>query len=111
MKLAALLAAVLFIQSPQTPRVQWLEFSAAWCAPCVLAGKDLKQEKRLTVGPKADHQIRVIDADLNPKLLEFYEIESLPAFVLVKDGKVVKKVFGYPGRDWLVTEYRKAGKK
>lgn len=59
-------------------------FHADWCMPCL----KLKPEMRdLTNEIKEYCELLSIDTDANPKIAEHFEINSLPMFVIYKDGK------------------------
>lgn len=67
-----------------------LDFWATWCGPCRMLGpvlEQLSEEENIRVGK--------INVDDEEELAEQFNISSIPALFLVKDGKVVKKEVGY----------------
>lgn len=61
-------------------------FKADWCVPCVKLKPIMEQ---LTVEEKEKVEILIIDADKNPKIAQHFEINTLPLFILYKNGKKV----------------------
>lgn len=61
-------------------------FKADWCVPCVKLKPIMEQ---LTVEEKEKVEILIIDADKNPKVSQHFEINTLPLFILYKNGKKV----------------------
>lgn len=59
-------------------------FHASWCMPCVKFKPSIDELENET---KEYCEIIKIDTDANPKIAEFFEINSLPMFVIYKDGK------------------------
>jgi len=66
---------------------QVLYFSASWCAPC-------KQMAHIIDNLSQKIPIRKIDVDSNPQLTSSYSIRSVPTFILVEDGKELKRLSG-----------------
>lgn len=71
-----------------------IDFSATWCGPCKKLSPLLETiaEKRTN-----DFKLYTIDVDENPEISQRNEIEVLPTLVWYKNGKLVKRVFGYHG--------------
>jgi thioredoxin 1 len=61
-------------------------FKADWCVPCVKLKPIMEQ---LSVEEKEKVEILIIDADKNPKVAQHFEINTLPLFILYKNGKKV----------------------
>lgn len=59
-------------------------FHASWCMPCVKFKPSIDE---LEIETKEYCEVLKIDTDANPKIAEFFEINSLPMFVIYKDGK------------------------
>lgn len=59
-------------------------FHAEWCGPCAKLKPGIAELENET---KEFCEVIKIDTDANPKIAEFFEINSLPMFVIYKDGK------------------------
>ncbi len=59
-------------------------FNASWCAPCAKLKPEIIELEKETAGYCEVLQINIDD---HPKIAEYYEINSLPMFVLYKNGK------------------------
>lgn len=73
-----------------------LDFWANWCGPCRMLSPVLEQfaeEENLVVGK--------VNVDEEEELSNTFQISSIPALFLVKDGKVVNKTVGYQPIDAL----------
>jgi thioredoxin 1 len=71
-----------------------LYFTAEWCHPC-------KRTKPVAEELDRDGVIKIIfvDVDTNLELVANYEIKSVPTFVLIEDGKEVKRMNGAKTRE------------
>ena len=68
-----------------------IDFWATWCGPCKMMGPVVEQlateyEGRVKVGK--------VNVDEEMELAQKYQVMSIPAFLLFKDGKVEKQVMG-----------------
>jgi thioredoxin 1 len=67
-------------------------FYADWCQPC----KELKPVlDQFESEEKQNADVLRLDSDANPKLSEHFEINSLPYFIIFKNGK---NVWSYSGK-------------
>ena len=67
-----------------------LDFWASWCGPCRMLSPVLEQlaeEENLVIGK--------VNVDEEEELSATFQISSIPALFLLKDGKVVNKTVGY----------------
>ena len=73
-----------------------LDFWAPWCGPCRMLTpvlEELDKENLVKIGK--------VNVDEEEELAQAFNITSIPALFLVKDGKVVKKSLGYQGLEAL----------
>lgn len=87
---------LLALASPgATPDSVLFDFTATWCGPC--------QQMRpiVTKLEREGLPVRQIDVDQNRDLAMRYGVGSIPAFVLVVDGKVADRVVGVTSEDHL----------
>ncbi len=78
------------------PRGEVLDFSASWCGPCQQMAPLVSKLER------QGYPIRKVDVDTNRALAQKYGISSIPAFVLVVDGKEVTRVVGAVSEQQLI---------
>ena len=76
-----------------------LSFSATWCGPC----KRLDKMSAVRQSPKVVWV--AIDVDEVPEALAYCGLQSIPSFVLLKDGTFVDRIAGVRGPEdilaWL----------
>lgn len=66
-------------------------FTAEWCNPCKRVkpiAEELQREGLVN--------FQIIDADDNPELCKSFEIRGVPTFILIEDGKEIKRITGAP---------------
>ncbi|TDE11713.1 thioredoxin domain-containing protein [Dyadobacter psychrotolerans] len=68
-----------------------IDFYAPWCAPCV---EMLPTVHKLSEEYKGKVTIRTIEYDQNKALAKELGIDEIPAFLLYKNGKLVKRTNG-----------------
>jgi thioredoxin 1 len=68
-----------------------IDFWAEWCGPCQMIGPVVEQ-----LAGELDGQaiIGKVDVDTNPNLSVEFGIRSIPALMVLKNGKVVEKMIG-----------------
>lgn len=67
-----------------------VDFWAAWCGPCQMVGPLVEQ-----LSEEIDSVKFVkVNIDEQPSLAAQYGIESIPTFLLIRNGAVVKKEIG-----------------
>lgn len=69
-----------------------VDFCAQWCAPCRLLGPVLE-----SIAARFDGQLRVarLNVDENPDLANAFKIRSIPALMLIHDGRLAGQWVGY----------------
>lgn len=69
-------------------------FTADWCNPC-------QRTKPIAEELKRDGLIdfQFIDADSEMEMVKKFEIKSIPTYILIEDGKEVKRTNGAKTRD------------
>lgn len=96
---------------PSGRRTQWLMFTAEWCVPCRTARNDfepwLKRSGWVVSESQAAH-IRLVDGERQANLVQQQGIRLFPTFVLMQDGRELRRHEGYPGRTELVRQFQDA---
>ncbi len=77
-----------------------LDFWASWCMPCKMASPIVAQVAEETAGIAKVGKINVND---EPELAEAFQVSSIPAFIVIKDGKAVKNTVGVQSKDSLLS--------
>ncbi len=88
---AVMLSAVVVHFSTETTFAQQAvlyDFTATWCGPCQQVAPIVHKLQREGL------PIQQVDIDKNPKLAKQFRVSSIPAFVLVVNGKEVKRILG-----------------
>lgn len=82
-------------------KVILLEFWAKWCTSC----RDMYSILDEVANERPDVLIGKVNVDYEPDLARKYGIVSIPTLVVIKDGKVAKKISGYQSKedilDWI----------
>ena len=77
-----------------------VDFSAAWCGPCRKLAPVLEK-----VSEELDGNVTFynIDVDENPELAQQYDIMSIPALVVLKNGDKKDMLVGYQTKDAIIS--------
>ena len=75
-----------------------LEFYADWCGPCKMVAPELEALSKEWSG-KA--KIVRVNVDDQRELAQKYSVEGIPAFVVLRGGKEVKRAVGGMPRDMI----------
>ena len=76
-----------------------VDMFATWCRPCKMMAPvvaQLAEEYEGTV------KVGKLDIDQNVDIVAQYKIMSVPTFLVIKDGEVVKKLIGAVSKEELV---------
>lgn len=72
-------------------------FTADWCNPC-------KKTRPIVEEINRDRSIKfqIIDVDSSMDLVKAFEVKSVPTFIIIKDGEIIKRATGAQTHDELV---------
>lgn len=78
------------VQNTEVPVL--LDFWATWCGPCRMVAPELQ-----AVAEELGSSVKVgkINVDEQPELAEQFNISSIPALFVLKNGKVTATAVGY----------------
>ncbi|WP_442593281.1 thioredoxin [Parapusillimonas sp. JC17] len=80
------------------PGVHVMRFWAEWCGPCRAMSPTFKQ----TASDMADNaQFGEINVDHAPELAHRFEVQSIPAVLVFKNGSLVNRTVGAIGKAQL----------
>lgn len=83
-----------------------VDFFADWCGPCKMLAPVIEEIAKEYEGKWIVGKCNV---DENPNTSSQYGIQSIPALLLFKDGKVIDKILGFQGKENLVKKLEKIG--
>lgn len=78
-----------------------VDFWAVWCGPCQMMGPIIEE---LSKEMEGKIKIGKLEVDSNPEIAEKYEIMSVPALKIFKEGKVIKEFTGLQNKAILKKE-------
>lgn len=68
-----------------------IDFWAPWCGPCKAIGPSIEQ---LASEYSGKAKVFKVDVDDNPEIAQRYNVMSIPALLVFKDGKEAGKLVG-----------------
>lgn len=71
-------------------KTEVIDFWATWCGPCKLMNPILDEVEK----ENPDLAITRVDIDSDKDMVEQYKIQSVPTYVILKDGKEVDRIIG-----------------
>jgi thioredoxin 1 len=71
-------------------KTEVIDFWATWCGPCKLMNPILDEVEK----ENPDLTITRIDIDSDKDMVEQYNIQSVPTYVILKDGKEIDRIIG-----------------
>ena len=75
-----------------------LDFWASWCGPCRMISPVLEE----IANERSDIKVCKVNVDEEPELAQRYNIMSIPALMVVKDGKVVNQAVGARPKNQII---------
>lgn len=75
-----------------------VDFWAEWCAPCLMVAPTVEEISRKYAGRL---KVGKLNVDENPLTSAKYGIQSIPTFIIFKDGKVIGQTAGAMSREAL----------
>lgn len=76
-----------------------VDMFATWCGPCKMMAPVVAQ---LAEEYKGSVKVGKLDIDQNVDIVAQYKIMSVPTFLVIKDGEVIKKLIGAVSKEELV---------
>jgi thioredoxin 1 len=71
-------------------KTEVIDFWATWCGPCKLMNPILEEVEK----ENPYLTITRVDIDSDKDMVEQYNIQSVPTYVILKDGKEVDRIIG-----------------
>lgn len=82
-----------------------VDFWAPWCGPCKMMAPVLNQVAAET--QKTSILVAKIDIDEYPSLAQQYNVETIPTFIIFKDGKEKSRFVGIKTKGSILKELKK----
>ncbi|XP_054790447.1 thioredoxin H2-like [Prosopis cineraria] len=79
-----------FNASKETDKLMVIDFNATWCGPCKFMDSVIQE----FAAKYTDVEFIKIDVDELMEVSQVFQVQTLPAFILIKKGKVAERVTG-----------------
>lgn len=83
-----------------------VDFWAAWCGPCRMVAPEVKKAAAEMAGRAV---VLKVDTERHPELAARYRVNSIPNFVVLKQGRVVSQQAGAVGHAEMARWLEAAG--
>lgn len=67
-----------------------VDFWAEWCGPCRMLGPIIDE----IAEERSDYKVCKVNVSDNPELAAQFQVMSIPALIVLKDGKIVNRSVG-----------------
>ena len=67
-----------------------IDFWTEWCGPCIMMESIIEK----FASESKNLRVATVNADLNKKILQKYQIRGLPQFILIENGDEIKRSSG-----------------
>ncbi len=68
-----------------------VDFYAEWCGPCKMLSPVLEQINK----ENKDVKVVKVNIDDSRRIASYYQIQSIPTLVLLKDGEFIRRMIGF----------------
>ena len=86
-------------EAVKAEKVAFIDFSATWCGPCKMIAPVVEEVSEI-LGDKVGFYN--VDVDENEEISDAYGIMSIPALVVLKEGRQVGMRVGFQQKDALI---------
>ena len=82
----------------KSEKVALVDFYATWCGPCKMIAPILEE----IAEEHPEYVIVKVNVDEEPELGREYNIMSIPALFVIRDGEITAKAVGYRNKEALL---------